>query len=43
MWFQLRGREGIGLVNNLAGMRRGGKSKNFMDAIRCLILQEADS
>jgi hypothetical protein len=37
---QLQGREGIGLVNTLAGMPRGGKSKKFMDAIRCLILQE---
>jgi hypothetical protein len=24
-------------------MPRGGKSKNFMEAIRCLILQNADS
>jgi hypothetical protein len=24
-------------------VRRGGKSKKFMEAIRCLILQEADS
>jgi hypothetical protein len=40
MFFSSKGREGIGLVNNLAGLCRGGKSKNFMEAIRCLILQK---
>src|SRR6476659_929946 len=39
--FQLQGRERIGLKYTLASVRRRGKSKNFMDAIRCLILQEA--
>jgi hypothetical protein len=43
MLFSFQGREGIGLVNNLAGIRRGGKSKKFMDAIRRLVLQKAIS
>src|SRR6478672_5967889 len=40
---QLQGREGIGLRDTLASVGGRGKSKKFMGAIRCLILQEADS
>jgi hypothetical protein len=43
MWFSSNGREGIGLRNTLATAERRGKSKKFIDAIKCLILQEADS
>src|SRR5258707_6766333 len=32
------GRESIGLIDNLSSAGRGGKSKKFMDAIRCLVL-----
>src|SRR5579864_5267610 len=39
--FSSNGREGIGLRDTLASVGRGGKSKKFMGAIRCLILQEA--
>lgn len=38
---QFQGREETGLRDTLASVGRGGKSKNFMDAIRCLILQRS--
>jgi hypothetical protein len=43
MLFSSIGREGIGLKDTLARVRCRGKSKKFMEAIRGLILQEADS
>jgi hypothetical protein len=43
MLFSSIGREGIGLKDTLARAGRRWKSKKFMEAIRCLILQEADS
>lgn len=39
MLFSSIGREGIGLKDTLARAVRRGKSKKFMEAIRCLILQ----
>ncbi len=39
---RLQDRKGIDLRDTLASARHRGKSKNFMDAIRCLILQVAD-
>jgi len=42
MLFSSIGREGIGLKDTLARAGRRWKSKKFIDAIRGLILQEAD-
>jgi hypothetical protein len=43
MLFSSSGREGIGLKDTLARAGRRWKSKKFIEAIRGLILQEADS